>query len=101
MRTAHFSSIRMEINPCKTLDSAVAGLIFCWSQLLEQTLLEWEQWLDLVTVGMIAKHSTLLTELTRTNGSERMPALKGGLAERAASNKDHHFLLPVRQGCVQ
>ena len=49
--------------------SDLAGLKNYWSEPQEQTFLQWEKWLQLFIVAIMAKLSISLTEITRTGGA--------------------------------
>ena len=67
--------------------SAWAGLNLYWSEPHESLLVEWEKWLELFTVALMAKASVSLSRLTRTEGGEWVAFLTGGFSEEAASRK--------------
>ena len=64
-----------------------ASLIFSWNVTQEPPLFELEKWIKLFSVALMAKYSILLSELTRTEGSQRLPAFIGRLAEEATCKK--------------
>ena len=77
---------------------ALVGLNLFWCDPHEQPMYEWDKWLELITVAMLAIQSTSLTESNRTDRTEGMPALMGGPAEETASkNVISIFLLSIRQ----
>ena len=87
LRAAHTSGNRTSIAPGFAVASALAGLNLYWSEPQEPPLLEWEKWLELITVAMMAKRSIYLSELTRVERSERVSAIMDGFSEEAASKK--------------
>ena len=66
LQAARSSNTWTGIFPVKAVALAIAGLKFYSSGPQEQSLLEWEIWIELFAVAMMAKHSVSLTELTRT-----------------------------------
>ena len=88
----------MGVSPGKAVPSALPGLNLYWSDRREQPMLEWEKWIELSTVAMIAEHSIFVKKLTRTEGVEQVPALMGSLAEEAACKKlNNIFFLSIGQ----
>ena len=87
LQAAHSSKTRQCISPGKVVASAFAGQNLHWCDPYEKPLLEWEKWLKLFTVAMMAKCYVWLTELPHISGTEQMPVLMGGLAEDATSKK--------------
>ena len=65
--------------------SVLAGLNLYWSEHHKSPLLQWEKRLELFTVAKMAKQSISLSELTRTEGGQRVASLMGGLSEETAS----------------
>ena len=87
LQAVQSSGGRSGITPGHTVASALGGLNLYWSQPHESHLLDWKKWLELFTVAMMAKHSVSLSELTWTEGAERMASPMGGISKEAASRK--------------
>ena len=75
--------------------SLLLGLPLFWSDNTISPLLEWERWLDLFAVAVMAKYSISIEELTRTPDADhpRIKALIGDMAEEAAEKKVLTWLL--------
>ena len=84
LRATHSSSLQVGISPGKAVASELAGFNFYCSDPQDPPLLKREKWMELLTVAMMAKHSISLTDLTRLEGTARIPARMRGPAEDAA-----------------
>ena len=83
LRQTSTASVQKE-NP-----SLLPGLPLFWSDNTRSPLMEWERWLDLFAVAVMAKSSISIEELTRTPDAEnpRTKSLFGDMAEEAAEKK--------------
>ena len=65
---------------------AIAGLPSYWTEASKAPTLEWEKWIDLFEVALMAKNNISLTELTKTTGTKEK-SLMGDLDEISAMQK--------------
>ena len=65
------------------------GLPIFWQDAAANPLMEWDKWLDLFQVAMMAKYSISITELTREANQQkpRVRTLMGDLDEDLANKK--------------
>ena len=68
---------------------AIAGLPSYRTEALKAPTLEWEKWIDLFEVALIAKNDISITELTKTTGTkekslmgdlDKIPAMKNAIS---------------------
>ena len=71
------------------IPSLLPGLPLFWPHADKPPAMEWERWIDLFAVAVMAKHSISIDELTRTvdKGHPRVKALIGDMPEEAAEKK--------------
>ena len=71
------------------IPSLLPGLPLFWPHADKPPAMEWERWIDLFAVAVMAKHSISIDELTRTvdEGHPRVKALIGDMPEEAAEKK--------------
>ena len=65
---------------------AIAGLPTYWTDAAKTPTLEWEKWIDLFEVALLAKNNISLSELTKTTGAKEK-SLMGDLDEIPAMKK--------------
>ena len=70
-------------------NSPVPGLNYFWQEAEKSPTYEWEQWIQLFEVAVLARHSISVSELTRevTQDSPRRAAMMGNLEEEPAERK--------------
>ena len=70
-------------------NSPVSGLQYFWQEAEKPPTYEWEQWIQLFEVAVLARHSISVTELTRevTQENPRVAAMMGNLEEEPAKRK--------------
>ena len=76
-----------------TTNSLLVGLPLFWNEASKCPSMEWEKWIDLIAVAMMAKYSISMNELTRS-ADERNPrarALLGGYARRSAKQESREY----------
>ena len=79
-------------NPSSSSSSSsshLVGLPVFWSDATSNPAMDWDKWLDLFQVALMAKYSISITELTReaTQQNPRVRALLGDLDEDPANKK--------------
>ena len=69
--------------------SPAPGLQYFWQDAEKPPTYEWEQWIQLFEVAVLARHSISITELTRDADQQnpRVPAMMGNLEEQPAKRK--------------
>ena len=69
--------------------SHLVGLPVFWQEAAANPAMDWDKWLDLFQVAMMAKYSISITELTRetTEQTPRNKTLMGDLDEDPANEK--------------
>ena len=65
---------------------AIAGLPSYWTEASKAPTLEWEKWIDLFEVALMAKNNISISELTKTTGA-KVKRLIGDLDEIPAMKK--------------
>ena len=85
---ASSSSSSQSTNSSST-NSLLVGLPLFWHEASKSPSMEWEKWIDLFAVAMMAKYSISMNELTRTAAetNPRVKALLGNMPEEAANKK--------------
>ena len=85
---ASSSSSSQSTNSSST-SSLLVGLPLFWHEASKSPSMEWEKWIDLFAVAMMAKYSISMNELTRTadETNPRVKALLGDMPEEAANKK--------------
>ena len=70
-------------------NSPVPGLNYFWQEAEKSPTYEWEQWIQLFEVAVLARHSISVSELTRevTQDNPRIAAMMGNLEEEPAKRK--------------
>ena len=71
------------------LNAPVPGLIYFWQDAEKSPSYDWDQWLQLFEVVVLARHSISVSELTR-NADEQQPraqTLMGNIEEAPATRK--------------
>ena len=70
-------------------NSPVLGLNYFWQEAEKSPTYEWEQWIQLFEVAVLARHSISGSELTRevTQDNPRRAAMMGNLEEKPAKRK--------------
>ena len=63
-------------------EQPIAGLSFYWQNATEQPILEWNQWISLFEVALMAKFSISVGEITTEDATKRT-ALMGGPRSRS------------------
>ena len=65
------------------------GLSLFWHEASNSPSVEWEKWIDLFAVAMMAKYSISMNELTRTadEANPKVKAFLGDMPEAAANKK--------------
>ena len=66
--------------------TAIAGLPIYWGEADKSPVLDWEKWIDLFEVALMAKNDRSLAELTKTTGPKEK-SLMGDMEEGAATKK--------------
>ena len=66
--------------------TAIAGLPIYWGDADKNPVLDWEKWIDLFEVALMAKNNISLAELTKTTGPKEK-SLMGDMEEGAATKK--------------
>ena len=87
MQAAHTSGSRSGITAGNVVASASSSPNFHWSKPQEPFLPEWEKWLQLSSVAMMAIQSTSFSEVTRSEVGQRALVIMGGLSEETTSKK--------------
>ena len=70
--------------------SQLVGLSVLWSDATANPAMDWDKWLDLFQVALMAKYSISITELTRkaTQQNPRVRAVLRDIDEDPANNKE-------------
>ena len=63
-----------------SMNSLLVGLPLFWHEAANSPSMEWEKWIDLFAVAMMAKYSISMNELTRT-ADETNPKVKALLGD--------------------
>ena len=71
--------------------SPIAGLPISWQEAAKSPDLEWEKWIDLFEVALMAKGNISVAELTKTTGTEDK-SLMGDMEEATALKKANSVL---------
>ena len=66
--------------------SLIAGLPIYWQEATKPPELEWEKWIDLFEVALMAKRNISVAELTKTTGTKDK-SLMGDMEEATAMKK--------------
>ena len=70
----------------KESSTAIAGLPIYWGEADKSPILNWEKWIDLFEVALMAKNNISISELTKTTGTKEK-SLMGDMEEGAATKK--------------
>ena len=86
---ASYSSNTASSSQKDAIPSLLPGLPLFWPDAEKPPAMEWERWIDLFAVAVMAKHSISIDELTRTVDEDhpRVKALIGDMPEEAAEKK--------------
>ena len=81
-------------------NSPVPGLQYFWQEAEKPPTYEWEQWIQLFEVAVLARHSISVTELTRevTQDNPRKAAMMGNREEEPAAKRKVSSLLYISIG---
>ena len=78
-------------------NSPVPGLQYFWQEAEKPPTYEWEQWIQLFEVAVLARHSISVTELSRevTQDKPRVAAMMGNLLEEESAKREVTSLLYI------
>ena len=79
----------LQAEPCTS--SSIAGLPIYWQEPTKPPELEWEKWIDLFEVALMAKSNISVAELTKTTRSKD-ETLMGNMEEATAMKKGNSVL---------
>ena len=75
-------------NSSTSSSSHLVGLPVFWSDTTINLAMDWDKWLDLFQIALMAKYSISITELTRGNSTESQGlCVAGDLNEYPANEK--------------
>ena len=82
-------ALRAKTSSSSSTSSSLAGLPVFWGDATTNPAMDWDKWLDLFQVALMAKYSISITELTRNADQQnpRVRALLGDLEEDPANKK--------------